>query len=43
MQLDDDCFISQNDIFQLKKNLNKLGKKNCIGPIFLSNKERTPS
>lgn len=38
MQLDDDCFISQNDIFQLKKSLNKLGKKNCIGPIFLSNK-----
>ena len=38
LQLDDDCFISQEAIYELKKNLIKLGRKNCIGPIFLSNR-----
>ena len=38
LQLDDDCFISQKSILELKKTLIKLGKKNCVGPIFLSNK-----
>lgn len=36
LQLDDDCFISQNNILELKKSLIQLGKKNCIGPIFFS-------
>lgn len=40
MQLDDDCLISQKSIIELKNNLIKLGKKNCIGPIFLSNKNK---
>ncbi len=38
MQLDDDCLISQESILKLKKNIIKLGKKNCVGPIFLSKK-----
>lgn len=38
LQLDDDCFISQDSILELKKTLTKLGQKNCVGPIFLSNK-----
>lgn len=38
LQLDDDCFISQKSILELKKTLIKLGRKNSVGPIFLSNR-----
>ena len=40
LQLDDDCFISQKSILELKQTLIKLGKKNCVGPIFLSKRNK---
>tara|TARA_B100000965_G_scaffold397743_1_gene414740 strand:- start:2700 stop:3512 length:813 start_codon:yes stop_codon:yes gene_type:complete len=38
LQLDDDCLISQSSVILLKENLISLGKKTCVGPIFMSKK-----